>query len=1024
MRDGSIPDLRRAAILALDAVGSTALARRLGPEEAHARLSALRDAARAAVEAAGGWVVDEAGDGILAAFGAHAGVESAALLACRAALDARGRMDGAAGLQIRIGLAEGPVMVAREGRGIAVVGDAVVLAARLEAAAAPGEILLDPALASEAGAAIRVEARQPLDLKGFDAPVSPAALLDLAGPDLRFGPDRGAPPLAERGTELAEGVAAFAGAARGRTVWIEGEAGIGKSRLAHEIGRQLADGRAVLVGRCAPDDLGADLAPVFDLLRDAAGAARGLPRAVLLERLLAEEPRSGDAAALAAFHEAGGRAATDPVGRAEATRDLLSDLLRRVAARRDAVLWVEDVHWIDGASRTILRDLAAEPIDLLLTARPGTTAQAFARTAVEIALHPLGEAGVRRIAEAAADGPISAGLAAFVAARAEGLPFAAEEIVRALREDGRLAVRDGAVELVGDPGPALTGNVQQLVLSRLDRLPDPLREALRLAALVGREVDEGVVSAALGYPAGLRGAMAAPGLVEPTGDGRWRFAHALVRDAIAESVLPSRLREAHGRILDTLTAVEGGDAGEHAGRLAGHALAAGREAEGAGHLVRAAAHRLAGYAVREAVRDCERAAEIAEGAVGAPAMLDDALYRSLAATWLRGLDHLGNYAALNRVAEALLPRLQSMGHSPELTLARTLDAIALCHLRDYAGAEALAQRSLSESEAAADAHGAAWARAALMRHHDETGRPTEEIERLAALIAPVARATGDIHLEMTALYLLSSALRSAGRRLESLDAIARLEAVEARCGDRRAGAYAAWARALLHAIEDDPQRVRATVAPALERAIPGSGDERVGRAMDLYARVMLEAPDRVLPEVDALLAEAEAVGDINIAHAVLWLRAVVDLRSGRLRAAWRRIAKLARLVEAAGNVNLIRQVLLLRGEVLLAIGGLPAPGRRPSVGRPGLPDLLTAARLRIGARRRAAADLRRCLALDLSGRGSHVARCEMGLARIAAAARREAEARAHLQRARGAAATEGLDALETAATRALRDLER
>ncbi|UWQ23112.1 AAA family ATPase [Jannaschia sp. W003] len=998
-------DARRAAILAVDVVGSTEMARRVGPEAAHACLSQVRKAVRAAVERHGGIVVDEAGDGVLAAFGAHRGVENAALQACRAALETRGRL--ADGLAVRMGLAEGSVMVARERGGIAVIGDAVVLAARLEQAAGQGEILLDPAIADEVGGAIATAPREACVPKGFDAPIRPAALLGLAA--------GAAPPapLVGRQAALLAARAALSGDARGRTLWIEGEAGMGKSRLAGEVAAALTPRRPVLVGRCADGALSADHAPLIGLLRDAAGPASGLPRAELLAHLLAEDPRRGDDGALARFLGAAGDA--DPVTRAEANRDFLSGLILRVAARRDAALWIEDVHWIDGASLAVLRDLGAAPVDLILTARPGRDPAAFGRAATALVLDPMDAASLANVA-AGAGPPLSPDLAQLVAERAEGLPFAAKEVIRALGQQDLLERRgDGRLHLAGPAGVVLTGNLQQMVLSRTDRLPEAVREALRFAALLGREVSEAALSEALGRPADLALAAAAPGLLEPAGPGRWRFDHALVRDAIAESLLPSQRRIAHGAILDA-RARAGPARPEEAGRLARHALGAGREAQAARHLVSAAAHRLSGYAVREALRDCERAAEIS---AELPDALDDAAYRRLAATWLRALDHLGDYRALDRVFRRLRPRLEAAGPSPELSVARTLQAIAVCHLRDYGAAEDLARRSLWESEAANDRPGAAWARAALMRHHDETGCPTDEIVALAEEIGPAARAAGDVHLEMTALYLLSSAFRSAGRRLEALAVIEQLDRLETERGDRRAGSYAAWARALLHAIEDDPEAAGAAVAPALRHAIPGSGDARVGRAIDLYARGMREAPDPLLPEVDALVAEGEALGDMNVAHAAAWLRAVLDLRAGRLSQAWGRIARLGRAVEAGGNVNLIRQTLLLRAEVLLAVGGLPAPGaRRPAV-RPGLADLLTWARLRPSARRRAAVALQRCLEMDRSGGGSHAARCHLGLARLAAATGRAGVARGHLRSAREAAAREDLAALEDLAAGAL-----
>ena len=567
------------------------------------------------------------------------------------------------------------------------------------------------------------------------------------------------------------------------------------------------------------------------------------------------------------------------------------------------------------------------------------------------------------------------------------------------------------MRLVGPSGAVMTGNVQQMVLARVDRLPEPLRDGLRVAALIGREIDEALLEAVLGLCVDLAPAAEA-GLVEHVAPGRWRFAHALVRDSLAQSLVESRARRIHGDIVRVLRTTDASNAPEAAGRLAKHALAAGLDAEGASHLLRAAQHRLASYALQAARDDCQRLGWMI---ASEPGLLDDAQTRTLAVVWTRALDQLGEYSDLQRVSADIMPRLGDVV-SPERTLVRTLSALALSHLREYDEALRRARASLVDAEATGDAQGAAWARVAMMRVFDETGwATTDDIVALSREAVRTGEATDDPHLEMSAHYLNSSALRSAGRRREALAAVERLEGIRQRTGDRRAAAYAAWARALVYAIEDDPQMALAAVTPVLERAIPGSGDERVGRGIDLFARTVLLEPEPLRASVENLMREAYEIGDLNIAHSMEWTAIVLELRAGRLAAAWRALRRLQPMLETAGNENLLRQALMLRGEMMLAIAGLPAPGRKGSTGRPRPVDLFAYLLLRPRARREGARALEQCLALDRSGRGSHAARCELGLARVSAAEGRAAEAADHARRAREAAASEGLQRLEAQA---------
>ena len=234
-------------VLFADVTGSTALGESLDPEALRHVMSRYFEQARAILERHGGTVEKFIGDAVMAVFGVPVTHEDDALRAARAAAELR---DADLGVVLRIGVNTSGV-VAAEGETL-VTGDAVNVAARLEQAAAPGEILLGDSTYRLARNAVRVEAHVAIDAKGKSEPVAAWTLVNVLDDAPAFT-RRLDSPFVGRGEELAALTTAFDRAAATRSaqrVTIFGAAGIGKSRLAREL-VQAVDGRArVVVGRC------------------------------------------------------------------------------------------------------------------------------------------------------------------------------------------------------------------------------------------------------------------------------------------------------------------------------------------------------------------------------------------------------------------------------------------------------------------------------------------------------------------------------------------------------------------------------------------------------------------------------------------------------------------------------------------------------------------------------------------------------------------------------------------------------
>jgi predicted ATPase len=374
-----------------------------------------------------------------------------------------------------------------------------------------------------------------------------------AAPDRPHRHPSGAPALVGREREwatLGEALAA-ALAGHGGLVLIGGEAGIGKTTLAE---RALAEaqqrGAMVLVGRC------------YDLSET--------PPYGPWAEALARVPDGDDR--LAAPDLAGGAGATSQAALFAAVRGWFAT----VAAARPLVILLDDLHWADPASLDLLRFLGRAVTDLPLLLLPTYRSDELTRRhplytllpllvrearAARLDLRPLDAAGLAALVAPYALPDADAGrLVAYLAGRAEGNPFFAGELLRALEEEGTLQ-RDGAGWALGDLAAAgMPPLLRQVLDARLDRLGEDARELLAVAAVIGQEVPFALWQAVAGADEGallgaVQPATAAHLLADlPDGSGA-RFAHALVREALYEGTPALRRRALHRRAGEVLATV-------------------------------------------------------------------------------------------------------------------------------------------------------------------------------------------------------------------------------------------------------------------------------------------------------------------------------------------------------------------------------------------------------------------------------------------------------------------------------------
>ena len=613
---------KQVTVLFVDVKGSMDLAARVDPEAWHRILDRFFAILADGVHRFEGTVNQFTGDGIMALFGAPIAHEDHAQRACHAALyltdalaayarDLR-RTEGLP-FSVRMGLNSGEVVVGRIGDDLRMdytaQGHAVGMAARMEQIAEPGRVYLTDATAALVAGWFRLEDLGLFTLHGVREPQRVWALEGVGTHRTRLDASRarGFSQFVGRDTETAALEAALARAitGEGQIVGVVAEAGVGKSRLCWELlqhcrarGFTVHEAHAVAHGRSVPFLVALQLARSFFGVSpdDTDKAARQKIAGTLV--LIDESLR--DVLPLV-FDFLGVADPTRPAPRLdpEQRRRQLATVVRRVvqaqSAREPAVVLVEDLHWIDGASEAFLHTLAeALPhtrMLLVLNFRPEYRGAWLPGPRYrELPLLPLGaEATTALLAELLGRDPSVAPLAAHVATSTAGNPFFIEEVVRTLVESGRLAGTRGSYRLVGPVADvAIPATVQAVLAARIDRLAQRDKAVLQTAAVIGKQVPEAVLRRVADLPeaalvASLR-ALAAAEFLDVQADGAsttYAFTHPLTQEVAYRSQLGARRARVHADVARALVALHPEKLDEQAALLAHHW-------EGAGDLLEAA----------------------------------------------------------------------------------------------------------------------------------------------------------------------------------------------------------------------------------------------------------------------------------------------------------------------------------------------------------------------------------------------------------------------------------------------------
>jgi class 3 adenylate cyclase/tetratricopeptide (TPR) repeat protein len=586
---------RQVTVLFADVAGFTTLAEKLDPEEVHRIIERCFELITAEVHRFEGTINQYTGDGVMALFGAPIAHEDGPRRAAHAALGIQHALReysreleaaGDRGLQMRIGLNTGPVVVGRIGDDLRMdytaVGDTTNLAARMQQMARPGSVLASEATHKVIGGFFETLDLGEVPVKGH-APIRAFEVLRARGRKARLdvAAERGLTPFIGRERELGALKELFRDvkAGRGQVAFVTGDAGIGKSRLLLEFRRELgAAGEDVtwLEGRCISFGQSIPFLPLIDQLRDnfrieefdgepeiIAKIEHGMRRLGQLDahipylrHLLSVDP--GEPAV----------SAMDAAVRRKRVLEANRALALRGATFRPIVFVFEDLHWVDTSTEeylSLLMDsVASVPILVVLTYRVGYTPPFGSRsfyTTITLRSLTEGEAATMASRMLGAD-QFPAELRTALMDKAEGVPLFVEEVTKTLLDLGILRRDNGGYRLVkGLSEVSVPDTIHGIIMARLDRLGEDGKRTVQLASVIGRQFLRRLlerVAGLTGQLEGLLGELKALEIIYEQGlvaEPAYIFKHAVIQDVAYQSLLKERRKDLHrsvGRAIEEL----------------------------------------------------------------------------------------------------------------------------------------------------------------------------------------------------------------------------------------------------------------------------------------------------------------------------------------------------------------------------------------------------------------------------------------------------------------------------------------
>ena len=628
---------KQVTVMFCDLVQYTSLSEKLDPEETYQLMDAIYELLIHEVHAFQGTVNEMTGDGILALFGAPIALEDAPQRAVQSAISiqrelAREAVERKMNLKMRIGIHTGTAVVGSLGNDLRVefkaVGDTVNLAARIQQLAEPGSILITENTHRLVEGLFRCEALGKVEVRGKSEPVFAFRVLGSGKSRSRFEARAGKGLTRfigrERELEIIWDCFERSREGKGQALSIVAEAGLGKSRVLYEFRKSLANEEVTfLEGRCVSYGQNIPYLPVIDILKnnfriDSDDKPKEIQEKVKrsLRQIDAELdqtlPYFLELFALEnGFEEL---KTIDPEIKRRKTFEALRDLALRGSQVRPLVMAFEDLHWVDKTSEEFFTDLvehiAGARVFLIFTFRSNYLPPWGGKSYYsQINLNRLSnrESLLMTTSLLEAD-EIEEDLAGLILEKVEGVPFFIEEFTRSLQEAGSIIRADGRCRLETDLAPiTIPETLHDLLMARVDRLPEGAKEILQVGSVIEREFDWALVKETTGIPdmellsrvSHLKDAE----LIFERGifpQVSYTFQHGITQELLYHSLLTTKQREYHLAIGKAMERLYSDRLEEHSPVLSLHFTRGGDPERGYRYHHLAGDRAAASYANREA----------------------------------------------------------------------------------------------------------------------------------------------------------------------------------------------------------------------------------------------------------------------------------------------------------------------------------------------------------------------------------------------------------------------------------------
>ncbi len=579
---------KQVSVLFTDMAGYTTMSEKLDAEEVYSLMDQVYEILIHKVTEYGGTVNEFTGDGIMALFGAPIALEDAPQRAIRACLAIhreivqfnermRREKPGHIPLRMRAGIHTGPVVVGTVGNDLRVtftaIGDTVNLASRMETLAEPGSTCVSEDTFKLTEGLFRFEGLGEKEIKGKEKPICVYRVIAPSTSRTRFdvSAERGLTPFVgrERERELLLDAFERARQGRGQAVSIVSEAGMGKSRLLYEFRKAiLNEDVTFLEGKCLSFGRGVAYQPITDILKSNFDIREDdwdpVIRKKVTQGLQAISVEEGPAMPylleLLSVKDSGIEKITmSPEGKKDKTIETLKRIILKGSEIRPLVMAIEDLHWIDKTSEDVLKylleSIPGAQVLLILTYRPEFIPTWGARSyhnqlllnrlsnreSLLMATHILGTEDLETALEEV------------ILEKTEGIPFFVEEFIKSLKDLGFIERKDATYRISKELQTIrIPSTIQDIILARVDALPEGAKELLQVGSLIEREFSYKLIKAAMHLPeeellrrlSFLKDAelLYERGLFP---DSTFVFKHALTREVVYDTLLERKKKELH-----------------------------------------------------------------------------------------------------------------------------------------------------------------------------------------------------------------------------------------------------------------------------------------------------------------------------------------------------------------------------------------------------------------------------------------------------------------------------------------------